>query len=230
MITVPRALGLISLITMLVALNACSSAPAMQQGPNAEVTFDGLVRVDNVGWDRLWARPDFDISNYDKIMFGGTEIQYRPTPRTSRLSSRVSSRGEFSLSEENRARLEAIVIEEFGEELANINNFDIATEPGTDTLLLMIYLSDVVSNFPPETFQRRDIYLTEVGSARLTLELKDSESNTVLVRIVDRRAAESMGGQLQFTNSVTAWTEVRQLASRWGRLMRERIDQMAVDF
>lgn len=223
-----RVLLLISLGTMLVAMNSCTSTPELQQGASAEVTFDGLVRVDNTGWDRAWADPSFDISSYEEIIFGGTEIQYRPIPRASRFSSRISSQVEFAISEEDRVRLEAIVLTEFSNEFANISNFKIATNAGPSTLLLKITLSDVTSNFPPENLDNRFTYLSRVGSARLTVELADSDSHTILARMVDRQAPQFIVGELQLTNSVTAWVEVRLLSSRWARLIRRRIDEMAV--
>ena len=56
-------------------LAACSTtAPTIQTGPDAEVTFDGLNRVDNSQADIAWARPDFDISQYTKIMLVGAGV------------------------------------------------------------------------------------------------------------------------------------------------------------
>jgi len=106
-------------------------------------------------------------------MFTGSEIQYRLTNQSSRLSSRSNSHYEFAITEENRAKLDALVKEEFDKELARVIDFETINEPGPEALLLMIYLSDVVLNVPPQTRQRRDIYLSEVGSTILTLELPE---------------------------------------------------------
>ncbi len=58
---------------------ACTTAPAtIQTGPDAEVSFDGLHKVDNSQADFAWAKPDFDISNYTKIMLVGAGVEYRP--------------------------------------------------------------------------------------------------------------------------------------------------------
>jgi hypothetical protein len=71
-----------------------------------------------------------------------------------------------------------------------------------------------------------DVYLASVGEATLILELVDSESNTVLVRAVDRRAADSQNRSFP-SNSVSNWAEVRRLAAFWARLLRERLDELA---
>ena len=59
---------------------------------------------------------------------------------------------------------------------------------------------------------RSNIYLSSVGEATLVIEIRDSESNAVLARIVDRRAADmnQTGGAMQQSNSVTNWSEVQQ--------------------
>ncbi len=55
-----------SILMMFAALTvACTTTPPSNQtGPDAEVSFDGLHKVDNSQADLAWARPDFDISGY----------------------------------------------------------------------------------------------------------------------------------------------------------------------
>ena len=61
--------------------------------------------------------------------------------------------------------------------------------------------------------------MSEVGSASLALELRDSLSGEILARIIDNRAAEAAGWGVE-VNSVTVWREVRRLAQFWGRRVR----------
>lgn len=212
---------------LLLAVSACTTGTAtLQQGPDAEVTYDGLIRVDNAGWQNVWARPDFDISGYSKIMFEDAEISFRPVRSGSSLALRTSGQSEFPISEADQIRLREIVVEEFTEELSGITGLEFTDQEGPETLLLEISLLDIVSNVPPQSASRGEIYLSEVGSATLALELKDSESRAIMARVSDRRAAEQNTGELQYVSRAIAWSEVRQLAAHWGRLMRIRIDQM----
>jgi hypothetical protein len=71
---------------------------------------------------------------------------------------------------------------------------------------------------------RGGIYLTSVGQATLVIELRDSQSNEVLGRAADRRAAES---PFAFdVNKVTAWSEVHRLAQAWASLLRKRLEEI----
>ena len=61
------------------AIAACSSstAPALQSGEDAEVTFDGLIRVDNTIMDSVWAQPGIDLRGVSKVIFVPVGISYR---------------------------------------------------------------------------------------------------------------------------------------------------------
>ena len=102
------------------------------------------------------------------------------------------------------------------------------TTPEPDVLLLVGAVIDVVSNIPPDVesarFGRGGVYLTSVGDATLVIELRDSESGEILARAADRRAAEAA---FAFeVNTVTAWSEVRRLASYWASLLRRRLEEI----
>jgi hypothetical protein len=68
------------------------------------------------------------------------------------------------------------------------------------------------------------IYLSSVGAATLLIELRDSQSNELLGRAADRRAADSPFAIN--VNSVTGWSDVRLLARSWASLVRERLEEI----
>jgi hypothetical protein len=191
-----------------------------------EQTFDGLFPLRNTRADAAWARPDLDLSGYNKVMLVGAGISYRPA-REVRSASTAFRRGqsEFVLDENQQARLKSIVAEAFLKELGQSQNFTIVEKPGADVLLIRGALLDVVSQVPPEPIGRGQIYLSSIGEATLVLEIRDSMSNTILVRAVDRRAAENIGPPLQESNRVTNSQEIRRLANHWARLLRQRLDE-----
>ena len=188
------------------------------------VSFDGLVRVTDTRMDEAWARPDFDPAAYAKIMFQGAGIEYRPVKPASR--TRFGSQTQFPISDANKERLRAVVAEEFRRELSNLQGYEIVDKAGPDTLLLVVGLQDVVSHVPPEMVGRHEIYLSEVGTATLVLEFRDSESGAILVRGADRRAAERYGQEFQRSSPVTNWPVVKRLAATWARGLRRGIDDM----
>lgn len=207
----------------------CSTAtPTIQEGPDAEVSFDGLHKVDNSGAGMAWARPDFDISGYTKIWLVGAGIEYRQVKDRGRMAMRSGS-GPYFIDDKSRAKFEKNVTDVFAEELAKTKRFELVDGPGPDVLMVRGGLLDVISYVPPETVGRSEVYLRSVGEATLVLELRDSETGTILARSIERRAAESAGGSLQFSSTVSNSAEARRLIRRWAMQLRGALDGFLVE-
>ncbi len=204
-------------------LAACASAPpTLQTGPGAEVTFDGLVRVDNSAFERAWVDPTIDLAGYSKIMAGGARFEYRAVRDVE--SARRSSATEFPISEQGKQRLQADAEEIFLEELAKSRHFELVSEPGPDVLLIRGAMLDIVSRVPPDIVGRGEIYIDRVGEATLVLELVDSMSDETLARAAERGAAQSAGRTGMRSSTVTARAESRRLFRRWAVKLREGLD------
>ena len=221
-----------SLMTALIfsaALIGCETAPpTIQTGPDAELSFDGLHMIDNSQADVAWARPDFDISGYTKIWPVGAGIEYRQVKDRGRSSMARSQGGPYFIDDKSRGRFEEVVGEVFKEELQKIEKYELVDGPGPDVLMVRGGLLDIVSYVPPEPIGGRSyVYLSSVGEATLVLELRDSETGTILARSVDRRAAEGAGGTMQYSSTVTNASEVRRLIRRWATRLREGLDGFA---
>lgn len=177
------------------ALAGCSATPTFQTGDDAEVTFDGLTRMDGTVMDIVWARTDIDLTSYSKIKFESLGVEYRdvdgPYSGRAGTSSMRSRSGvtEFQLDADTRAHFEEEIGSAFEEEMARSNVFEIVTEAGPDVLLIRGGLLDVVSRVPPEPMGNTQIFIDSVGEATLILEIRGSQSNTIYVRAVDGRAA-----------------------------------------
>ena len=206
---------------------ACAKAPTIQQGPDAEVTFDGLVRIDNSTFSNAWIDPDVDLSKYNKIMPGGAEFEFRAVKKSNSSSmTRRANESEFWISDKNKEKVREIVTEAFREELLQSKHFEFANTRGPDTLIIVGGLHDIVSRVPPDMVGRGEIYLASVGEATLILEARDSLSGETIYRAVDRRSAEQAGGYVMMSNSVTTTTEVRRLAKRWASRLRAGLDSI----
>lgn len=204
----------------------CAAEPSIQSGPNAETTFDGLVRIDNARFAGAWIDPDVDLAQYTKIIPGGAAFEFRNVQKTSAMAARHSNEREFWLSDKDKQRLTEMVSDVFTEELQKSERFTLANEPGPDTLIIDGALHDIVSRVPPEDVGRSEIYLRSLGEATLIIQLRDSLSGEVIYRAVERRAIESVGNEMIRTNTATTWAEVRRWARRWAIRLREGLDSV----
>lgn len=212
-------------VTVLVA-GCASQDPSIQTGPNAETSFDGLVRIDHSRFAGAWIDPEIDLTQYNKIIPGGAEFEFRNVQRTSAMHARRANEDEFWISDSNRQRLVDTVSETFTEELQNSKHFTLAEERGADTLIISGALHDIVSRVPPEDAGRSEVWLRTLGEATLIIELRDSLSNEVIYRAVERRSVQSPGGQMMRSNTATNWAEVRRWARRWAVRLREGLDSI----
>lgn len=217
-----RNLSLIVISTIL-ATGCAGTTPTVDTTDEAGMSFDGLYPVKGGSADYAWARPGADISQYSKIMLQGVGIEYRPGGESGRLHHARSRADHFEISEKQKERLNEILREAFSDELGRSEHFKVVEAPGPDVLLVRGGLLDVVSFVPPEPIGRTEIYLSSVGEATLVLEIRDSVSEAIIARAVDRRAAEDSLG-FNESNRVNNIAEVRRLAKTWARLLRQRLD------
>ena len=223
------ALRLIMALTFGFVLAGCETAPpTIQTGPDAELSFDGLHMVDNSQSDIAWARPDFSLDGYTKIWPVGAGIEYRQVKNRGRTSMDRTKGGPYFIDDKARAQFETLVGDIFKEELQKIEKYELVDSPGADVLMVRGGLLNVTSMVPPDAVGGRSVvYLSSVGDATLVLELRDSETGTILARSIDRRAAETIGGTFQRSNSVTNSAEVRRLIRFWATRLREGLDGFA---
>jgi hypothetical protein len=99
-------------------------------------------------------------------------------------------------------------------------------EPAPDALVITGGLHDIVSQVPPEQVGRSEIFLRSLGEATLVLELRDSLSNEVVYRAVERRAVARPGNDMIRAHTATSWAEVRRWARRWAVQLREGLDSI----
>ena len=217
-------LVLLSLFT----LAGCTApSPTLQSGPNAEVSFDGLVRVDNARFAGAWIDPDIDLERYTRIMPAGATFEFRAANGMSGSAARRSGAGQFPISASDQQRLEQEVTAVFREELSRSQRFAITDQPGFDVLIVEAGLLDIVSFVPPDIVGRGEIYLDRVGEATLVLQLVDSMSGQTVARAVERGLAAPASSMGMRSNTVTTWAEVRRLARRWAVRLREGLDSLA---
>jgi len=205
----------------------CSSAPpTIQEGPNAEVSYDGLHAIDNSVFKAAWADPDVDFSRYSKIMPGGAFFEYRAVKKTSGTYRARASDTEFYIDEKAREKLKGLTSEIFNEELAKSTRFSVTDASGPDVLIIRGGLYDILSRVPPDTVGRSDVYLSSVGEITLILEVIDSMSGEVIFRAVERRALDRSGGR---SSSVKTKAEVRRVIRRWATTLRDGLDSIPAE-
>ncbi len=135
---------------------------------------------------------------------------------------------QFPLGEDQKTRFRAAMATAFGEELGKLQNVEIVTEPGPDVLALRVRVQDIVARAPGRrvgTAGRAGFALETVGELTLVLELRDSESDEVLVRVFDRQAVEG-AAMVSGDSVVSTWQGVERIVARWASRASEGLDRL----
>jgi hypothetical protein len=205
--------------SLLIALCAFIGMSANAASPADELSYDGLQRRDSKVFEHLWVRKYFDVRSYHKVIFKSPHIEYRPV-----MKGQTGAEAGVALTQRQKDSLFDILNKAFQSELAKSKFFQLTTEPGPDVLLIRGDLLDVVSHVPANASGKNDLLqVAEVGEATLVMELYDSESDSIMVRAIERVVAKRDPGAAPST----AAEAVQQTATQWASILRERMDAAA---
>lgn len=212
---ISRALLCVSLCVPL--LLACAMAPpTVETGPGAEVTHDGLHRVDHPRrFQRVWVKPGARLDGYSKILTVDAGIHYTREPK--------STRDEFPLTEKQLANLREGLREAIEDDLARDGRWSLVKQRGPDVIALRVALIDVFLTAPPEGGGRDRSYGSSAGAATLVVEVFDSESLEILARIADRRVAERDSSSWR-NDAITNRAAAKELFVKWARRLGDALE------
>ena len=209
------------LLALLVPFLQVQAHEAETMDPTAE----GLEKVRGK-FSETYVNPNADFTQYDKLLFGDAEFQFRdvgPAQKYRSSSLSTGSKQEFGILPEDQEKFKQVVGDAFEKEMSRSKKFEIVDDAVPGTLLVEGAVLDIVSNVPPQTVGRSDVYLATVGTATLVLEIHDAVTGETLAYIEDRRKITPPGGNRidsfsMPSNSVTVWSDV----GRWARSAASR--------
>jgi len=208
-------LGLLVLVAA--AASACGPQPT-QPKPTGEVNIEGLQQVSARNFEAAFVRPGVTFANYGKLMVDELELAFRTPDR---------EQNQFPLGEDQKTRFRAAMATAFGEELGKLEAVDVVTEPGPDVLALHVRVQDIVARAPGRRVGggRAGFALETVGEMTLVLELRDSQSDEILVRAFDRQAVEG-AAMVSGDGVISTWEGVERIVARWATRTRDGLEHL----
>ena len=98
--------------------------------------------------------------------------------------------------------------------------------PGPDVLRLSPGVANLYINAPDVNGPSMNrTYVMEAGEGTLILEVRDSESNALLGRVLDRRETQS-SGSMQWTNKSSNLSDYRSLVKTWATTSAQGLDEL----
>ncbi len=185
----------------------------------ADVTFDGLKRIQGSKVALAYVDPDADFSPYKKIMLLDTYVAFKKNWK--RDHRRVSN----SSMKRIRNRTADLFRHVFTEGLEE-GGFPVVNEAGEDVLLVRPAIIDLNVTAPDDMSPGRShTFTTNAGAATLYIELFDSSSGAILARAIDRKSARSTP-TFQLSSSVYNSREGRKIFKHWAGILRDRLNEI----
>ncbi|MFL2547077.1 MAG: hypothetical protein ACJ0SL_06910 [Candidatus Rariloculaceae bacterium] len=191
-------------------------------GDDADITDDGLHRLDPLIMKAAWVRPDIDLSPYTRALLMPTAVTFRDVPDTDFFANRKTSVQQFPVPEDRQEWLGELWREAIEAEFTREESYDVHDSVGLNVLVIQAYLVDVVSHIPPDAPGSDVTYITDPWEASLVLEIRDATTTQVLARSIDRRYGE---GQLTVGE---VWIRTETLIQRWAEVLFESVEEISV--
>ncbi len=194
--------------------------PILAVGPDADVTEEGLHRVEPSIMEAAWVLPDLDLSKYSRVLLMPTAVQFRDVAETSVYARTKTGETEFPLNEQRQEWFRTKWREAVDAEFAREESYNVYPGVGEDVLVVQALLVDVVSHFPPESSRSEFTYVQDPWEASVLLELRDATTSQLLARTLDRRYGTGL------LDIGEAWMRTEDLIERWATVVTLRLDQL----
>jgi hypothetical protein len=205
-------LGILAIAMTIAAVGWAASPP--------QTTEDGLVLTPVKSVDVLYRRPGASLAGYTKVMLAPTGVSFSKSwnPR---------DYGTFGLSTQEvtrmRSELGKLADEVFAKVLTE-GGYPVTTTPDEGVLQVTPAIIDLYVN-APETREpgRTRTFVLSAGSMRLTFELSDSVSGTVLFRGSDRKRDPDTR-PLQWASGVYNRAKAQTALRGWATQLKQALD------
>ena len=212
---------MMSLVTALAAVVVAGCATP-QRGP---AEWDGLVRQPNTRLDAVFVQPDAEIPSYTSVILAPATVQFARNwdpNRGGRSMSRRLDAGDMTAIKDGLATM---LVDTFREELV-AGGYQVVTEPGPDTLLVIPAIVDLYITAPDTMAPGRSrTYTANSGRMTLVLELRDSVTGETLARVVDGQSGRNIG-IMTITNRATNTADARRAMRIWAQALRSGLDSL----
>ena len=207
---------------------SASSAPTLQSGPDAEVTADGLYRVDNSVMQLAYMKPGWDLRGYTAMLIDPVTVAYKTDPGGRRRDPGGVGPQNFALSDTQMENFKSFFQEAVEDALTEDGGYRIAGNPGPDVLRITAELMDLIIAVPTQESASSTTRLARsAGAVTLVMEIRDSQSGEIIARVADRRDPSASGaGNMVRVSPQAVRADMRRLFESWATLLRERLDDL----
>jgi hypothetical protein len=210
---------------VLAALALTTAVPAAAE--KLPATWDGLVEVKGKRLAAVYLLPDADFRAYSKVMFDPSEVAFEKDWRqnynsqTISLANQVSDQYVQNAIKEAQAGLDKIFPEAFVKQ-----GYQLVTASGPGVARIAVGVVNLSVTAPDVETGFGTNFAVDAGEATLIVEVRDSVTNQLLGRGLDRRAAGADEGDGFPRNAVTNRDDFKQLFQTWASIAAKGLTEL----
>jgi hypothetical protein len=208
---------------MLVAVALAMMAPA--GAAKLPATWDGLVQVKSKKLAAAYLLPHADFRAYSKVMIDPAQVAFekdwaRDYNRTTMtLGGRVTDRDVQKAIADAQAGLDKIFAETFAKQ-----GYQVVTAAGGDVARITFAVIDLEVTAPDVAIGRTYSFSVDAGEATFVVEVRDSVTNQLLGRGLDRREAGDTGPV--YRTAVSNREDFKELFQTWANIAAKGLTEL----
>lgn len=212
--TMPARLA--ALIPSFGLLIACAAGKPAATDPEA---VQGLVRIPATRVDTVLAAPGVSLAGYRRVMLDPVDVGFAEGWEARNPGVTIDDLTRI------RSQAGAAFRQIFGFALTSNDGYGLTTQPDADVLRVSTTISNLdVTRSSADAATQRPSYVVSSAGLVLLMDLRDSRSGVLLVRVIDRGKGRA-AGDLRIENSVLESTDARRALEMWAGLLREALDE-----
>lgn len=195
------------------------TSPSVTAADSSSSPFPGLERVDSKNVDRLYRRPDLDVSAYGKILIGEPVVEF-----SKNWNPRNYGTYGLSAAQLNKIRVDlADLAKDTFAKVLGAGGYEVVTEAGDGVLEIIPSIVNLYINAPDTmTAGRSKTYAMDAGSMTLALQVSDSVTGTLLAVVYDHKRDPS--GRMQWATSVSNRAAASRTLTGWAEQLKRELD------
>jgi hypothetical protein len=199
-----------------VAISGCATPPPPKPPP----TWDGLELVERENLDTVYMRPGASLAQYKRVILRHVEVSFdqnwMPFKDPVMQSNKVDPN---RIARDVEALFQEIAVRELQQ-----HSYEVVTYPDNDVLRVVPSITDLFVKFGgPTTSGDGSALLLDTGHMNIVAELRDSMTNTVLARVIDRTQVSS--ADLPVGGSLTGAVAAERIITTWAVALRTALDR-----
>ena len=181
---------------------------------------EGLVSVNVLGLNHVYARPGANLSRYTKIMLDPVEVSFSnsSTPEPGGPAVTVAQQQTI------KNGLAKLLRQELAKELVRTGQYSLVSAADEDVLRVKAEIRDLNINIPalPHAETSQD-YSLSVSEIRLVAELRDAPTGALIARVIDFKK-DPQSAWMKLTRPVNNIAATRRAATQWAQILRGQLD------